>query len=162
VIAVYLVPAAIKTARLTAGLAGSEWFEFDAALAPRMDLRFVPEGTPFPTRGTVSIRRGLDRAQSGERLADSFRFIAGATDDETGEPVPARFGVTLFMAEAAFDRLLARMHWGLPELVLFFDAASQVLVQRPGGGPEDLDFRANPQAWERIASATLTQRPPQA
>jgi hypothetical protein len=159
VIALSLVPAAMESARLTAGLEGSEWFEFGATLAAATDLRFAPEGTPFPANGTVSLRRGADRAQSGERLADSFRFIAGAVDHESGEQVPARFGVTLFLPEAAFDRLLARMHWGLPQLVLFFDAASEVVRQRAGGGPEQLDFRAGVQSWERIASATLAQRP---
>jgi hypothetical protein len=155
--AVSLIPGDVGTGRLTAGLAGSEWFEFEAALAPTMNLRFAHDGTSFPARGTVSIRRGPDRAQSGERIVDSFRYIESCTDRDTGEHVEARFGVTLFMAEAAFDRLMGRVHWGLPALVLYFDAASEVITSAPGGDAEDLRFRAEPDPWEKIASATLTQ-----
>jgi hypothetical protein len=158
--AIYLIPGNLESARLTAGLAGSEWFEFEAALAPAMNLRFVPDGRKFPAAGTVSIRRGLDHAESGERIADSFRYIESCTDDETGEHVEERFGVTLFMAEAAFDRLMQRAHWGLPALVLIFDPSSEVITVDPAGGIEDVWFRSGPGSWEAIASATLTQRPP--
>jgi hypothetical protein len=157
--AISLIPGKIETARLTAGLTGSEWLEFEAALAPTMNLRFAHDGTRFPAKGTVSIRRGPDRANSGERIVDSFRYIESCTDGDTGKQVEARFGVTLFMAEAAFDRLTSRVHWGLPALVLSFDAASEVITFAPGGDVDDLRFRAEPDPWEKIASATLTQSP---
>jgi hypothetical protein len=157
--AISLVPDGPASARLTTALSGSEWFEFDAALAPAMNLRFEPDGRAFPARGTVSIRRGLDHAESGERVVDSFRYIGSCTDDDTGERVEERFGVTLFMPEAAFDRLTQRAHWELPAIVLFFDPASQVITRQPGGNAEDLRFRPQPRPWEQIASATLTQRP---
>jgi hypothetical protein len=157
--ALFLIPAGAETARLTAALTGSEWFEFGATLAPTMNLRCEPDGRPFPRQGTVSIRRGLDHGTSGERIVDSFRYIESCTADDTGERVEERFGVTLFMAEAAFDRLMARAHWGLPELVLFFDASSEVITCDPGGSLEDLRFRPNPRPWEKISSATLTQIP---
>lgn len=85
--------------------------------------------------------------------------IESCTAEDTGEHVEERFGVALFMPEAAFDRLMERAHWGLPELVLFFDAASEVITFAPGGSLEDLRFRTNPRPWEEIASATLTQSP---
>ena len=157
--ALFLIPAAADTARLTATLAGSEWFEFAASLAPTMNLRLEPDGRPFPRKGTVSIRRGPNHAHSGERIVDSFRYIESCTAEDTGERVEERFGVTLFMAEAAFDRLMGRAHWGLPEVVLFFDAASEVITLQPGGSLEDLRFRTKPRPWEEIASATLTQSP---
>ena len=157
--AIFLIPAGAETARLTAALTGSEWFEFAAFLAPAMNLRLQPDGRPFPRKGTVSIRRGVDHATSGERIVDSFRYIESCTAEDTGEHVEERFGVTLFMAEAAFDRLIERAHWGLPELVLFFDASSEVITFEPGGAPEDLRFRAKPRPWEEISSATLTQTP---
>lgn len=157
--AISLIPAAIDSARLTAGLAGFEWFEFEAALAPAMNLSLAPDGRKFPARGTVSIRRGPDHAESGERIVDSFRYIASCTDDDTGEQVAERFGVTLFMAEAAFDRLVQRVDWGLPEVDLLFEPSSEVVAFQPGGRPEDLVFRPQPRPWEQIASATLTQRP---
>jgi len=156
---IFLIPAGAETARLTAALTGYEWFEFEAALAPRMNLRFEPDGRKFPLNGMVSIRRGLDRAKSGEPIVDSFRYIESCTEEDTGEHVEERFGVTLFMPEAAFDRLMGRAQWGLPEVVLFFDAASEVITFDPGGDVDDLWFRPNPQPWERISSATLTQRP---
>ena len=157
--AIFLMPAGAETARLTAALTGSEWFEFAATLAPTMNLWLEPDGRRFPRKGTVSIRRGLDHATSGERIVDSFRYIESCTAEDTGEHVEERFGVTLFMAEAAFDRLMERAHWGLPELVLFFDASSEVITFQPGGAVEDLSFRAKPRPWEEISSATLTQSP---
>jgi hypothetical protein len=157
--ALFLIPAGADTARLTAALTGSEWFEFAASLAPTPNLRLEPDGRPFPRKGAVSIRRGLDHATSGERIVDSFRYIESCIAEDTGEHVEERFGVTLFMPEAAFDRLMERVHWGLPELVLFFDAASEVITFAPGGSPEDLSFRRNARPWEEIASATLTQSP---
>ena len=157
--ALSLVPAEIASARLTAELAGSEWFEFEAALAPAMNLRLAPDGRSFPAKGTVSIRRGLDHAASGERIVDSFRYIESCTDDETGEHVEERFGVTLFMAEAAFDRLMQRAHWGPPALVLSFDPSSEVIAIDPAAGIDHLWFRREPPSWEEIQSATLTQRP---
>jgi hypothetical protein len=157
--AIFLIPANTDSARLTVALGGSEWFEFDAGLAPGMHLRLAGEGRSFPARGTVSIRRGMDHAASGERVVDSFRYIAGCIDDETGEPVPERFGVTLFMAEAAFDRLLQRAHWGLPALALFFDPASEVITAAAAGNADALFFRRQPRSWEQISSVTLTQRP---
>jgi hypothetical protein len=157
--AISLVADGPASARLTTALSGSEWFEFDAALAPVINLRFEPDGRPFPARGTVSIRRGLDYAASGERVMDAFRYIESCTDDDTGEHVEERFGVTLFLPEAAFDRLTQRVNWGLPDLVLFFDPASQVIAVAPGGSAEDLRFRSRPRPWEQVASATLTQRP---
>jgi hypothetical protein len=157
--AISLIPGPIHDARLTAGLAGSEWFEFEAALDPTTNLRFAPDGRRFPIVGTVSIRRGLDHAESGERIVDSFRYIESCTDDVTGEHVEERFGVTLFMAEAAFDRLTGRVHWGLPVVVLFFDAPSEVISGDAAGGGGDLFFHPRPRPWERIASVTLTQRP---
>jgi hypothetical protein len=156
--AISLIPSDIASARLTAALPGSEWFEFEAALAPAMNLRFAPGGREFPGRGTVSIRRGLDHAESGERIVDSFRYIESCTDDETGAPIEERFGVTLFMAEAAFDRLMQRVHWDLPALVLYFDPSSEVITLDPAGGVEDLFFRTEPRSWEKITGATLTQR----
>jgi hypothetical protein len=156
--AISLIPLASQSARLVVALAGSEWFEFDAALAPTMNLRFAPDGRKFPAKGSVSIRRGPDRSVSGERIEDSFRYIESCTDADTGEQVEERFGVTLFMAEAAFDRLAARAHWGLPALVLAFDPLSTVIALDPAGGPDDLWFRPAPRPWEKIASATLTQR----
>jgi hypothetical protein len=157
--AIFLTPAGAETARLTVTLAGSEWFEFAAALAPTMNLRFEPDGRRFPLKGSVSIRRGVDHTKSGERIVDSFRYIESCTAGDTGEHVEERFGVTLFMPEAAFDRLTERAHWGLPELVLFFDASSEVITFEPGGNVQDLRFRLNPRPWEEIASATLTQSP---
>jgi len=153
-----LLPAALDTARLVTGTGGSEWLEFDAVLAPATVLRLEPQGQRFPGRGTVSVRRGTDRAAGGERIADVLRYIEPCTDDVTGLPVDARFGVTLFLAEAAFDRLVARVHWGLPALDLLFDASSPVVTQDAGRGG-GLRFRTQPQPWEAIASATLTQRP---
>jgi hypothetical protein len=157
--AISLIPGDIEAARLTAGLTGSEWFEFEAALVPAMNLRFAPDGRRFPARGTVSIRRGLDYARSGERIVNSFRYIESCTDHDTGEHVEERFGVTLFMAEAAFDRLMERAHWGLPALVLFFDSSSEVITIDPAGDVEHLWFRLELRPWEKVTSATLTQRP---
>jgi hypothetical protein len=157
--AIFLLPAQTDTARLTAALGGWEWFEFDAVLAPAMNLRFADDGRAFPAQGTVSIRRGDDRAASGERIADSFRYIAACVDGETGEPVEERFGVTLFMDAAGFDRLVQRVHWGLPEVALFFDVGSEVIRGTGTGPTESLSFRGQPQSWEKISSATLTQRP---
>jgi hypothetical protein len=157
-LALDLIPLELASARLTAGLSGSEWFEFDVALAPAMNLRFAPDGRSFPARGTVSIRRGVDHAASGEPIVDSFRYIESSTDHDTGGHVQERFGVTLFMAEDAFDRLTGRAQWGLPALVLYFDASSQVITPQAGGKAEDLGFRPQPQPWERIVGATLTQR----
>ena len=157
--AIFLIPAGAETARLTAALTGSEWFEFEAVLAPTMNLRFEPDGRKFPRKGIVSIRRGLDYAKSGERIVDSFRYIESCTLDGTGEHVEERFGVTLFMPEAAFDRLTLRAHWGLPEVVLFFEASSEVITLDRGGDVESLWFRPSPRPWEKISSATLTQRP---
>ena len=153
-----LLPAAAATARLTSGLAGWAWLEFEATLAPATNLRFAPDGRPFPAHGTVSIRRGADQSASGERIADAFRYIAACTDDDTGEPIAERFGVTLFMDEAAIDRLVARAHWGLPALVLYFDPTSDVITLQAPGKVDDLFFRAQPRSWEKIVNATLTQR----
>jgi hypothetical protein len=155
-----LVPANIASARLTAGLDGSEWFEFEATLDPAMNLRFAPDGRKFPAAGTVSIRRGVDHSASGERIVDSFRYIESCTDDETGQRVEERFGVALFMAEAAFDRLMQRAHWGLPALVLSFDPSSQVIASDPAGGVEDVRFRSGLRSWEEVTGVTLTQRSP--
>jgi hypothetical protein len=155
--AIFLIPAGAEPARLTAALTGSEWFEFEAVLAPTMNLRFKPDGRKFPLKGTVSIRRGMDHAMSGERIVDSFRYVESCTTDDTGEHVEERFGLTLFIPEAAFDRLTQRAHWGLPEVVLFFDTSSEVITPDPGGGLEDLWFRPEPQPWEKVSSATLTQ-----
>jgi hypothetical protein len=63
------------------------------------------------------------------------------------------------MAEAAFDRLTGRVQWGLPTLVLFFDPSSEVITFHPAGDTEHLCFRPDPRPWEKIKSATLTQRP---
>lgn len=153
-----LLPAGIETARLVTATGGSEWFEFDALVAPATDLRLEPHGRRFPAHGTVSLRRGADRAASGERIADVLRYIERCTDDVTGLPVEDRFGVTLFLAEPAFDRLVARVNWGLPALDLFFDPSSPVVSQDAGSGG-GLRFRTQPRPWETIASATLTQRP---
>jgi hypothetical protein len=62
------------------------------------------------------------------------------------------------MEEAAFDRLIARAHWGLPALVLSFDPASEVVTLHPGAAVDELRFRRERRAWEKIASVTLTQR----
>jgi hypothetical protein len=156
--AISLIPGKIESARLVSALAGSEWFEFDAALAPSMNIRFVSDARKFPVKGTVSIRRGPDYSQSGERIVDSFRYIESCTDDDTGEQVEERFGVTLFMEEAAFDRLSERTHWGLPTLVLFFDPSSKVITFHLAGSADELCFRPDPRPWEKISSATLTQR----
>jgi hypothetical protein len=153
-----LIPAAKASARLVVALAGPEWLEFDVVLAPAMQIRFAPESGRFPVDGTVSIRRGRDVSAAGERITDSFRYIEACIDDETGEPVAERFGVTLFMEEAAFDRLTARPAWGLPSIDLLFDSASQVIAADASGASDALCFRRVPQPWERIASATLTQR----
>ena len=152
--AISVLPGGLETARLTVLPSGSEWFEFDATLAPATKLRFASDGRQFPVRGTVSIRRGLDEAD-----VDSFRYIEGCTDDDTGEQVEERFGVTLFIAEDAFDRLLQRTHWGLPALVLFFDASSTVITPDRAGAADGLLFHPRPRPWEKVASATLTQRP---
>ena len=157
--AISLIPQRNASVRLVASLGGSEWFEFQAALAPAMNIRFAPDGRTFPSSGTVSIRRGFDHAKSGERIVDSFRYIESCTDDETGEHVQERFGVTLFMAEAAFDRLMQRAHWGPPALVLSFDPSSEVITMDPSAGIDALWFRREPRSWEEIRSATLTQRP---
>ncbi|QJW85099.1 hypothetical protein HK414_21340 [Ramlibacter terrae] len=153
-----LLPAGSETARLVTAAGGSEWLEFDAVLAPAMVLALEPDGRRFPGHGTVSIRRGFDTAASGERIADALRYIEGCTDDATGLAVDERFGVTLFPAEAAFDRLVARVHWGLPELDLFFDPSSPVIAQDAGSAGA-LRFRTQPRPREAIASVTLTQRP---
>ena len=152
-----LLPAGVETARLVTATGGSEWFEFDALVAPGNDVRLEPHGHRFPGRGTVSIRRGADRTADGERIADALRYIESCTDEVTGRPVDARFGVTLFLDEAAFDRLVGRVNWGLPALDLFFDPSSPVVTQDAGSG--DLCFRTQPRPWEAIASTTLTQRP---
>ncbi len=149
-----LVPADRRSARLVTALPGSEWFEFEAELAAGERLRLEPEGRAFPTRGTVSIRRGLDHEPSGDRIADTFRYIESCTDSETGAHVDERFGVTLFMPAAAFDRLAQRAQWGLPALVLSFDAGGAVVT----GAAGDLCFRRQARSWEQIAGATLTQR----
>ncbi|HEY8360344.1 MAG TPA: hypothetical protein VIL30_23050, partial [Ramlibacter sp.] len=136
--AISLLPAETAAARLVVALAGSEWLEFDAVLAPTLNLRIAPGGQGFPARGTVSIRRGPDHTDAGERIADVLRYIESCSDEDTGEHVQERFGVTLFLAEPAFDRLVARAHWGLPALVLSFDASSQVITHDAAGGLDDL------------------------
>jgi hypothetical protein len=151
-----LLPGTRESARLTVGTAGFEWLEFEAALAPTTDLRLVPDGRPFPSRGTVSIRRGPDHGAEGERIVDALRYIEGCVDDVTGEAVRERFGVTLFIAPATFDRLVERAHWGLPEVVLSFDPSGSVVA--PTRSADGLSFHRDRGAWERIAGATLTQR----
>ena len=153
-----LLPAGLESARLVTASGASEWLEFDAIVAPATVLRLEPQGRRFPGHGTVSVRRGADHAAGGERIADALRYIDACTDDVSGLPVDARFGVTLFLAEAAFDRLVARVNWSLPALDLFFDPSSPVVIEDAGSGG-DLRFCTQPRPWEAIASTTLTQRP---
>jgi len=160
-LAITLIAGTRESARLTVGSAGFEWFEYEAALAPTTDLRLVPSERPFPGRGTVSIRRGEDRTQAGERIVDSLRYIGTCVDQDTGESLQERFGLTVFLAPEVFDRLLDRVHWTLPELVLTFDAAdaaARVVDPLRSAGPDSLAFHLDRGTWAQVASVTLTQR----
>lgn len=156
--AITLLPANAQGGELSASLTGAERLVFAAVLDRRMNLRLLG-GADFPLEGLVTIRRGYDFNDAGDRIVDEFRYEESYRDGETGESGPVRFTAILFIEESAFDRLLGRIHWGLPRVHLFFELSSEVITFEPGGDAEDLLFQPVPRPWERVSGATLVQQP---
>lgn len=156
--AILLQPSNREGGELMAGLGGSEWFEFDAVLDKQMHIRIENHNRRFPECGLVSLRCGYDHSDTGERITDEFRYEERRTD-ETGAAIPDTFKVTLFLEESAFDRLMARIHWGLPDVVLHFDLSAEMVTFDMSDDPNDLVVNLDRRVWEKVASATLRQRP---
>lgn len=158
--AIIVLPTSHEGGELSAKPTGREWFCFEAMLDTRMRVRLVDQDRCFPSNGFVSIERGFVYADAGERIVDAFCYEESHTDCETGAAIPECFRVTLFMEEAAFDRLMQRLHWGLPELHIFFDLYSEIVTYNPrSGDSRNLEFKALPKPWEKIEGANLIQRP---
>ena len=136
---------------LVADIKGHERFGFEASLDPRMNINIVGQGQSFPKGGYVSLRRGPDFNEAGSRIVDEFRYNEAHEDSDTGQLVAASFTVILFVEETAFDRLLARVHWGLPDITLEFSMHSDVVAyDNSSPEPFDLIFSPNPRPWEEV------------
>lgn len=146
-------------ARLRATTDGTEFITYRGRLDPRMNIRFARTEEPFPANGFVRLRRGYDHGSNGERILDEFRFEPSFEDSDSDQVVPAKWVVYLQVDGEAFDRLVQRLHWGLPELRLSFDVSSEVVTFDPGTDWEDLYFLADPRPWERVSGAELVQIP---
>jgi hypothetical protein len=148
-----------RDATLSAEATGVEFISYSGTLDPRMTIRFVESEAPFPRDGLVRLRRGADSTKEGLRISDSFRYEHEIRDSDLGEIVPAKWVVYLQLDDGCFDRLVARLHWGLPKLDLTFSLQSKVLMFDPGTDWEDLYFQPDPRPWDEITEAVLLQHP---
>lgn len=156
---IFVHPREVHDARISLNASGVEFLAWSAVLDRRMNIRFSGTDRPFPTEGFVRLRRGADFTGDGQRIVDAFRYDAGYEDSDKGEAVAEKWSVYLQIEEGAFDRLVQRLQWGLPELSLSFDVSNEVLTFAPGPDWEDLYFSPDPRPWVAIIEAHLGQRP---
>lgn len=157
---ILIQPSEIKKAKLILEANGGEFITYHAVLDPRLNIRFACTKKPFPMKGFVELRRGVKFTDKGERIIDEFRYIESWKDSDTGKTNPEKWSAYLQVEESAFDRLLKRIHLGLPAVTLMFDLLSEVITYDPCSPSwGDMYFSIEKRHYEKITEATLIQEP---